>query len=367
MSEPTVFVQTPTVAQPPEMALFMGADPPYDPGRAHAESDGLRAALAGLGVRSLVPSEVLADLSHDVLVALAAAATTVPDERRGAALASLERWSPEDLVAIVLRQPELVLESDPTLATISPDSDYERYVVRPLFGLMFPRDHYVDVGDDALVGRLLRKDRERETAVVQAVLAHVLGRAPSALAAPMHLEGGDVVAYGDVALVGVGFRSDADAFDALRPRLAAAHRHVVRLEDRLRRPGEFHLDHWIALGPGVALVAADRLDDADAVHATVATAHGACGGGTVRRALTAVGVEVAALDADAVAAFAANVFFVPGRRAALVSSTCLPAVGDVLERWEIETVAVPFDEHHKQFGSIHCAVNTVPVGAARSA
>lgn len=367
MSRPTAFVQSPAVVQPPEMALFMGADPPYDPGRAADESDGLRATLEGLGVGTLAPADALAGAPHDALVDLAVAATTVDDgERRVAARAAIERWSASDLVPIVLRQPRLVLEADPALGAISPDQEYESYVLRPLFGLMFPRDHYLDLGDAVAVGRLRRQDRSRETAVVHVVLEHVLGRPPDvAVPAPLHLEGGDFVAYGDVAVLNVGFRTDPGTVEVLRPFLEARFRHVLVVRDRLRRPGQFHLDHWLALGPGVALVAADRLDDTSAVTARTlaggaAGAPGGEGGTTLRRALAEVGVGVADLAPEAEAAFAANVFFVPERAAAVVSTRCAPFVDGPLAKCGVETVAVPFDEHHKQFGSIHCAVNTVP-------
>lgn len=361
MSRPTAFVQSPAVVQPPEMALFMGADPPYDPGRAADESDGLRAALERLGVATLAPADALAGARHEALVDLAVAAITVDDgERRAAARAAIERWSGTDLVPIVLRQPRLVLEADAALGAISPDQEYESYVLRPLFGLMFPRDHYLDLGDAVAVGRLRRQDRSRETAVVHAVLEHVLGRPPDvAVPAPLHLEGGDFVAYGDVAVLNVGFRTDPGTVEVLRPFLEARFRHVLVVRDRLRRPGQFHLDHWLALGPGVALVAADRLDDTSAV--TAGTVDGGDESGTtLRRALAELGIEVVGLAPEAEAAFAANVFFVPERAAAVVSTRCAPFVDASLAKCAIEAVPVPFDEHHKQFGSIHCAVNTVP-------
>lgn len=361
LTEPVVLVQSPAVVQPPEMSLFMGVDPPYDPRRATAECDGLRSALDSLGIRTIAPCDVLADIPRDTLVGLALTAIRADDEERLLiARTALEQWSSWDLIPIVVRQPGLVLEADRELAEISPDHAYENYILRPLFGLMFPRDHYVDLGGEVAVGRLRRSDRVRETAVMDAVLQHLRGRpAELKITAPHHMEGGDLVAYGDVAVLNVGFRTSEAVFEILQPHLESQFQHVLRVRDRLRRPGQFHLDHWLALGPRVALAATDRLDDVVVVGGRTYGATRESEGVTLRQVFDVLDIAVIELDAGEVDAFAANVFFIPSRTAVVVSTACAPFMERTLERRGIDVVPIPFDEHHKQFGSIHCAVNTI--------
>jgi len=350
--ETIALVQPPLGVQPREMAVFMDTDPPYDPGRAAEESAGLRAALESFGTRTLAPCEILAEVPRDELVDLALAATSVDDEQRlYSAHAALQRWSSQDLVSIVLNQPRLVLEESTELAEISPDSAYESYVIRPLFGLMFPRDHYVDLGGAVALGRLRRRDRAREVAVMDAVLRRLRDRpAEVTVTEPHHFEGGDLVAYGDVAVLNTGFRTGVATHELLRTSLESNFQNVLCVRDSLRRSSEFHLDHWFALGPGLALVSAERLDCtvvASALDARV----------TLRQALEALDIAVLPVAAEQIAAFAANILFLPGRSAVIVSDQCASWAESTLGRFGVEVIAVPFGEHHKQSGSIHCAVN----------
>jgi arginine deiminase len=366
MSDETIaLVQSPLGVQPPEMAVFMGADPPYDPGCAAEESARLRAALESFGVRTLAPSEVLAEVPRDALVDLALEATSVDDEQRLPAVrAALQQWSSPDLVPIVLNQPRLMLEESAELAEISPDSAYESYVIRPLFGLMFPRDHYVDLGGAVALGRLRRRDRAREVAVMDAVLRRLRDRpAEVTVTEPHHLEGGDLVSYGDVAVLNTGFRTSVATYELLRTPLESNFQNVLCVQDQLRRSSEFHLDHWFALGPGVALVSAERID-----ATTVASANGVAATVrvTLRQALEALDIAVVPVAAEPATEFAANILFLPDRSAVIVSEQCASWAESTLGRFGIDVMAVPFGEHHKQSGSIHCAVNMLRLHPARA-
>jgi arginine deiminase len=367
-AETIAVVQSPLGVQPREMAIFMDADPPYDPGRAARESDGLRAALQSCGVRTLAPTEVLAEVPTDTLVELAVAATSADDEQRlHAARAGLRQWSSQDLVPIVLNQPRLTLEESSELQQISPDSAYESYVIRPLFGLMFPRDHYVQLGDAVALGRLRRRDRARETAVMDVVLRRLRGRpADVTVTEPLHLEGGDLVAYGDVAVLNTGFRTSVETCQLLRPLLESHFRNVLCVRDQFRRSTEFHLDHWLALGPGVALVSADRVDHTTVVGADgIGATTGQRVDTTLRQALEALDLTVVPVHGEQAAQFAANILFLPDRAAVIVSSQCARWTESTLARFGIEVMAVPFGEHHKQSGSIHCAVNMLRLNSVR--
>ncbi|WP_405938543.1 arginine deiminase family protein [Streptomyces sp. NBC_00726] len=363
MSRTVFLIQNPGDVMPAEMALFMGEDPPYDPGRAAAESAALKEVLVSRGAECLSVRQLLTEAPREALVGLATAAigTDEPDRWPGIR-AAFDSWSGNDLADIVIRRPHLRTHADPQLAEISPDAAYESYEIRPLFGLMFPRDHYVDLGDAVALGRLRRQDRARETAVVRTVLEQLRGR-PAELTTEegRWLEGGDAAVAERLAVLGGGFRSSPEAMDPLRRRLVTGDRAVISVRDGRRRPEEFHLDHWLALGPGLALVAEDRLDDAD-VSAVVHRGPDESGTATtLREALHATGTDVVPLSAGQQLLFAANSFFLPDERTVLTSSAAHKELAPLLEPRGIEVVSVPFGHHHKLFGSVHCALNTVRV------
>ncbi|ABD10876.1 arginine deiminase [Frankia casuarinae] len=369
MTGSTVLIQNPTVVQPAETSVFLAPRPSYDPVRAAAESAAVRAALADLGARPCAPSEILAALPREVLIELAVRAVSAEDDlRMAAAREALHDWSAPALVPVVLRQPRLLLDPGAARGVIGPDQADESYALRPLAGLMFPRDHYVDLGEAVAVGRLRRRDRARETVVMAAVLRGLRGRSAEVrVPEPLFLEGGDLVSCGDVAVLGTGWRTSPAVWGLLRPHLLASFGHVVRVRDELRRDGQPHLNSWLGLGPGIALVAADRL------HAPAVVERDGVAGRetTLVDALRTINLAVCPLAPDMVAAFAAGVFFLPAfappesvlrsEPAALVSTASAPWTEPVLSRFGIQTVAVPFDEHHKQFGSLHRALNTVPL------
>ncbi|NML52999.1 amidinotransferase [Streptomyces sp. R302] len=364
MSRVVFLIQNPADVMPAEMALFMGEDPPYDPGRAAAESAALKEVLVSRGAECLSVRQLLTEAPREALVALATAAvgTDEPDRWPGIR-AAFDSWSGNDLADIVIRRPHLRTHADPELAEISPDAAYESYEIRPLFGLMFPRDHYVDLGESVALGRLRRQDRARETAVVRTVLEQLRGRPAELTTEEGHwLEGGDAAVSQRVAVLGGGFRSSPEAMDLLRGELSSGGRAVVSVRDGRRRPEEFHLDHWLALGPDVALVAEDRLDDVD-VSAVVHRSPDESGTAatTLREALHATGVDVIPLSAAQQLLFAANSFFLPDGRTVLTSTAAHKELAPLLEPRGIEVVSVPFDNHHKLFGSVHCALNTVTV------
>lgn len=374
MPTTTFIVQNPAEVMPVEMALFMDASDPYDPQRAAAESAALRETLATYGPVVTV-RQGLEEVPKEEIVRLAGQAVGFSDpSRRAGVHSAFARWTRSDLIDIVLRQPRLELHADPEIAAISPDASYESYVLRPLFGLMFPRDHYADLGGPVALGRLRRRDRARETAVMDVLLHRLRGRGADVVPGDGHyLEGGDVAVVERLAVLGCGFRTSPEAADALLPHLTTAGRPVVRVMDGLRRPEEFHLDHWLSLGPGLALVAQERLDS-PAVSATVHRFDAAIGRPappappvTLRRALRDAGTEIVPLAARQIERFAANSFFVPDQRVAITSEAAYEEVAPLLGLYGIDVVAVPFDEHHKQFGSVHCAVNTVSMPADRTA
>jgi arginine deiminase len=363
-----VFIQDPAEVQPPEMAVFMGEDPPYDPARAREESARLARVVAGHGFEVVSPSGMLAgreanSVPLEELRALARSALQSGDDgRRRLADAAVAAWRADDLARLVLTQPSLELIPDETLREISPDACYEAFRISPLFGLMFPRDHFISLGRTVVPGRLVRQDRRREAAVMAACL-----RAPGALVRELPddsrytLEGGDFARNASVSLVGAGFRTSLATAEWLITNRLIETPWCVVVNDGIKRPEEFHMDHFLALGPDFALVSRERLDDTDAcscsvlrVHDDDITTHSRRL--TLRQALEAVEIEALPLDAEEVQRFEANALFL-GNDLMVAAETLSDRVASIVGDRGIKVEKLPFGEHHKQFGSVHCAAH----------
>lgn len=368
------FVQDPAAVQPPEMAVFMGATPPYDPSRAQAESGRLAAVLAGFGVEVLSVTDVLAGRAGPGvplarLRALARESMQADDARRRLAEIAIDGWDAPALARLIVMQPDLELVPDEELRAISPDAAYELFRIAPLHGLVFPRDHFIDLGRTVVPARLIRRDRSREVAVMTACL--------EALDTPMHalpdrpgltLEGGDFARNAHISIIGTGFRTaPATAAWLIASRLVETPWLIVA-HDGLRRPAEFHMDHFLTLGPDFALVAEERLDDTRAMACEVLRVNqgGAttmARGLTLRDALEMAGVDAVALEPGAVGKFAANALFL-GDRALIAPDTLPRRVVDIARERGLAVETIVFGEHHKQAGSVHCAAHPLDAPSA---
>ncbi len=362
------FIQDPIEVQPPEMAVFMGAVPAYDPNAASAESRRLASVLRSRRINVVSPMALLdgrhqSSVPHETLRCLAHMAVRAnKQDRQALSDAAIAAWDQPALARLVVTQPELEMIADKTLRHVSPDSHYESYRIMPLFGLMFPRDHFIATRSAVIPGRMVRSDRQREGAVMTACLA-ALGAYIKELPKDdsMTLEGGDFACNSDVSIINCGFRTAPRAAEWLANSGLIDTDWLLILHDHLMQPEEFHLDHFLALGPGLALVAHERLDSRRAVSCQVLQRNNmgfvaVAEELTLRQALNSVDVDILELTVDEKRQFAANVLFF-GEDLMIAADTVSDRVTDTVRSRGIEVASIAFREHHKQFGSVHCAAH----------
>lgn len=170
----------------------------------------------------------------------------------------VDRLGFRDVVRILLEHPIVVsgsVSNDPAL------------VSRPLSNLYFTRDPLIATDRGVVLGRFKRPVRRPEVDLMRLVLEAIGVEPRYQVTDPGVLEGGDFVAAGDYALLGVGARTNDDAVRQLTTGAGAAalgYPHLAVVRDPEDGPAllqqQMHLDTYFNLvGTKVCLVEASRI------------------------------------------------------------------------------------------------------------
>lgn len=342
---------------PPSMAAFNDGPSAFSTSRAHDEYAALCAALVELGRRPLEVLGLTAALSVEDLRALATAAVRQPPSRAEAVLQNLTAMPRAELIQLIVERPSLTLTPDPRLQEISPDSAMESYVLEPLYGLMFPRDHLLRVHNLCFIANFHRDQRQVEAELVARSIAASMPQL-ELIRLDTFFEGGDAVTCRprQVLFLGHGFRSDRRSALRIAAVVARQGWTTVLLPDRRRAPEEFHLDHWAAVVGDTLLVDEGRIADLREVE-WVAPAHaGAPAAIPLEQALELLDMSVLPVPRRIAGAVGFNLLDLPDA-GTVVCSRSAPAMADVVHGLGRNVVAVDFATFESNFGSIHCATN----------
>lgn len=269
------------------------------------------------------------------------------------------------LVELVISRPVLELRQDEGLREISPDAATESYRCRPPFGLVFPRDHYVLGRDRIFMGRFRRADRRPETAIVRLALDNLGCRLADPLPPGLHLEGGDVIGDGRVAVVSTGFRTDDAAVRHLLSEGAFDADVVITVPDQVRDPCAFHLDLF-ALLLGDVLFFHEAYAAAAGGHCAAYRRNGTAftAGNenlTLEDACRAADLELRLLPPDTERPMMFNALVLPeDKRLVCAAGQVEPAIAQHAKLAGHVLTTVEFGEAHRQYGSLHCAANELP-------
>ncbi|MBI6721182.1 arginine deiminase family protein [Pseudomonas syringae] len=359
-----VLLQLPSVVQPVSMSIFMESQHPYSLRQADADVMALASSFNAAGFPTVFLSDALfsedgphvaiEDMRQLARRALRFADNVEPG-RQQLAHQQLLRCSRQELAEIIINQPELRLHYDDELGRISPDATYESYRIQPLYGLLFPRDHFMNVGGQPVFGRLKRQDRAREVDVVkQVVAAH--GHVPVEL--DQVLEGGDYLENEHISLINTGFRTEAPVLEFLLTSSLLKGEVVLAVQDIWRNPEQFHLDHYACLLRDALLIDATRADAADrslvSVYRRMSSVWQLTGKDlTFRQAAQVAGIGLIPLDDEMMAAWCANAFSLGNH--VWIDQNAPVRLLDQLAELDCHVRLIAFTEHQKQFGGIHCA------------
>lgn len=364
-----VLVQLPSVVQPPPMSVFMETEHPYSLHKADLEVTRLIDSFSKLGIENIFLSDALFnEISPNVpmkdMLELAQRALNfdenVSEDRKLMAYEHLTRCNRKELAEIIINQPKLRLHHDEELGRISPDSTYESYEINPLFGLLFPRDHFINVGGNIIFGRLKRSDRAREVDVVKKIMtAHNY----QFTEVDWVIEGGDYHENEKVSIINFGFRTDGKTLQFLLDSGFIKTDTVLAIKDKWHNPEQFHLDHYVCLLRNNILIDSYRANFCDRscvqVYRRTPENSWVVDGGyqTIQQAAEMVGLKPILLDGEMMADFCANSLSVDNQ--IWINENAPRALIEELLSKGYNVHRQPFSEHQKQFGGIHCSTQFI--------
>ena len=124
----------------------------------------------------------------------------------------------------------------------------DRYLLKPLYNLLFTRDASSTVYDRVLINSMSFEVRERETLIYEAIFRHFFGVELLNAAAWNHharTEGGDIhIASPDLLCIGEGIRTNAKGIEYLAQTFAKEREHFnILVQELPKEPESFiHLD-----------------------------------------------------------------------------------------------------------------------------
>lgn len=151
---------------------------------------------------------------------------------------AVEAMSTQQLVDVIFSRPTVDIRR-----SFRDTGFTARYRFEPLTNVLFTRDQQIVTGKGVVMARMRSDQRVHEVELMQFVWGK-LGIVPvGQIVAPGYLEGGDFIAAGDVALIGVGLRSNEEAVRQLCEQDLLGHRRVAVVKDNFEQHQDrMHLD-----------------------------------------------------------------------------------------------------------------------------
>lgn len=206
-----------------------------------------------------VPGDDLDDLRDLAREFLTYDASALPPEERATAQSLLEdtlsAMHPRELVKVILERPTVHLTK--TDINTGYAATYE---VSPVMNLYFLRDQLITTAKGVVIARMSSTQRAAETRIIKFVLKKLGVNPLYEVEGDARLEGGDFIPAGDVAFIGQGLRTHADAVQALLSHNVFGAPRVVVVKDDLQSQEQMHLDTYFnVLDAGLAVLAKDRM------------------------------------------------------------------------------------------------------------
>lgn len=240
----------------PAAALFMDY---FDADKAATEHEGCQRILRDMGVEVVTVREILLKdcvdscgnpVDGDALNELRAFASRFlkytcdegVDSAEQAAYRSemLARFTPQDLVNIILLQPEIILRKTDINTNLEAS-----YLLHPVMNLFFMRDQVITTSKGVVVGRMNSSQRNVETDIAE-FCYRKMGETPIYRISGngAFLEGGDYLPFGTLSFIGKGLRTTQEAIDQLLENDLIGKDTLVVVCDSWKSQEQMHLDTY---------------------------------------------------------------------------------------------------------------------------
>lgn len=363
----TVFLQLPSIVQPVEMSIFMEAETAYKAKEADLNILDLSESLKKSGIKTEFLSDYIFknndnSIPINNLKYLAKKSLRFSEKinkkRINMAYDQLNYLDRNSLGRIIINNPKLNIDEDCKLKSISPDSGYEKYELWPLFGLIFPRDHFISLGETIVFGNLSRSDRRRETTIVKEIITRAKQKI---IEIDLNLEGGDYLENEEISILNVGFRTDKKiAYELMEKNLINKEKFIV-INDNQKNTKQFHLDHYLCLLKKSILIDEKRENSEKSTVSIYEKTNKKWKETkreiTVKKAAEYLDYETISLDKEMMKSNCANSLVIGEK--IWIGSEAPKKLISTLEKKGYEIKKNKIGEHEKQFGSIHCVTQHV--------
>ncbi len=373
----------------PAAALFMDY---FDADKAAGEHRGYRQALADMGAEVVTVRDILLSGCTD------AEGNTVEgqalDELRDFASrylkytcgegvdsaeqaeyrsAMLAKFTPGDLVDIILLQPEVVLSGTGINTGLEAS-----YTLHPVMNLFFMRDQAITTSKGVVIGRMNSSQRAAETDIAE-FCYRKLGETPvyRISGEDAYLEGGDYLPFGSLSFIGCGLRTTQEAIDQLLDNDLIGKDTLVVVRDSWKSQDQMHLDTYFnIIDRDLVTLCANRVEakpgDKDYLTADVYAKDGTgrfakvSSGVPFTDFLTARGISIIPIGKADELNYANNFLTVSARKIAMVAGQSAE-LQQALAAHGVDVTWVPLYNLTRGYGAAHCmtqVVRRVPSGGA---
>lgn len=152
----------------------------------------------------------------------------------------LNKLYPNDLVDVILQQPEIILRQ--TAINTGLEASYR---LRPVMNMFFMRDQAITTSKGVIIGKMNSSQRQLESDIAE-LCYKKLGEKPiyRITGDNAFLEGGDYLPFGTLSFIGCGLRTTQEAIDQLLEKDLIGKDTLVVVKDAWKSQEQMHLDTY---------------------------------------------------------------------------------------------------------------------------
>ena len=152
----------------------------------------------------------------------------------------LNKLYPNDLIDIILQQPEIILRQ--TAINTGLEASYR---LRPVMNMFFMRDQAITTSKGVIIGKMNSSQRQLESDIAE-LCYKKLGEEPiyRITGDNAFLEGGDYLPFGTLSFIGCGLRTTQEAIDQLLDNDLIGKDTLVVVKDAWKSQEQMHLDTY---------------------------------------------------------------------------------------------------------------------------
>ena len=277
----------------------------------------------------------------------------------------LAKFRPEDLVDIILLQPEIILRR--TDINTSFEASYQ---LHPVMNLFFMRDQVITTSKGVVIGRMNSSQRSAESDIAE-FCYRKMGEQPiyRIEGEDAYLEGGDYLPFGTLSFIGCGLRTTQAAIDQLLEHDLIGRDTLVVVRDSWKSQDQMHLDTYFnIIDKDLVTMCANRVEaepgdidfltadiyakDADGAYERVSS------GIPFTDFLTNRGIDIIPIEKEDELNYANNFLTVGAREIVMVAGQS-PELQTQLREHGVNVTWAYLDNLTRGYGAAHCMTQVV--------